>query len=191
MVRVPESKWHTPPENIQNTVTGGHLVPHMHVSQFRKENSNNQFLVFKLKYSVPFLIFFVRILFSILINLLDHTITKIENREPVITPGLCSAFPSSPFEFVRLSLSSLVIRTLPHKHRVYECFSLGLPFLKRLYSHVCHVLLCVFSLTNIGFVQCLSPSPLLSLYAHLCNVMLCVLHLTNISFVQCFSLDFF
>ena len=55
-----------------------------------------------------------------------------------------------------------LMRTLPQKHRVCECFSLGLPFLKRLYSNVCHVLLCVFSLTNIGFVQCLSLGPLLS-----------------------------
>ena len=66
-----------------------------------------------------------------------------------------------------------VIRTLPHKHRVFECFSLGLAFLKRLHSNVCHVLLCVFSLTNIGFVQCLSLGPVLSLYAFLCYVMLC------------------
>ena len=65
------------------------------------------------------------------------------------------------------------MRTLPQKHRVCECFSLGLPFLKRLYSNVCHVLLCVFSLTNIGFVQCLSLGPLLSLYFYLCHVMLC------------------
>ena len=28
---------------------------------------------------------------------------------------------------------------LPHKHRVCECFSLGLSFFKRLYSYVCHV----------------------------------------------------
>ena len=34
------------------------------------------------------------------------------------TPGLCSAFPSAPFEFVRLCLSRFVMRTLPHKHRV-------------------------------------------------------------------------
>ena len=33
-----------------------------------------------------------------------------------------------------------LMRTLPHKHRVCECFSLGLPFLNRLYSNVCHVL---------------------------------------------------
>ena len=45
-----------------------------------------------------------------------------------------------------------------------------------------------FSLTNIGFEQCLSLGPLLSLYAYLCHIMLCVLRLTNISFVQCFSL---
>ena len=66
-----------------------------------------------------------------------------------------------------------LMRTLPHKHRVCECFSLGLPFLKRLYCNVCHVFLCVFSLTNIGFVQCLSLGPLLSLYVYLCHVMLC------------------
>ena len=35
------------------------------------------------------------------------------------TPGLCSAFPSAPFEFVRLCLSRFVMRTLPHKHRVF------------------------------------------------------------------------
>ena len=34
------------------------------------------------------------------------------------TPGLCSAFSSAPFEFVRLCLSRFVMRTLPHKHRV-------------------------------------------------------------------------
>ena len=34
------------------------------------------------------------------------------------TPGLYSAFPSAPFEFVRLCLSRFVMRTLPHKHRV-------------------------------------------------------------------------
>ena len=34
------------------------------------------------------------------------------------TPGLCSAFPSAPFEFIRLCLSRFVMRTLPHKHRV-------------------------------------------------------------------------
>ena len=84
------------------------------------------------------------------------------------------------------------MRTLPQKHRVCECFSLGLPFLKRLYSNVCHVLLCVFSLTNIGFVQCLSLGPLLSLYFYLCHVMLCyvmlcVLCLTNI-YVMSFSI---
>ena len=73
------------------------------------------------------------------------------------------------------------------KHRVCECFSLELPFLKRLYSNACHVLLCVFSLTNIGFVQCLSLGSLLSLYAYLCHVTLCVLCLTNI-YVMSFSI---
>ena len=34
------------------------------------------------------------------------------------TPGLCSALPSAPFEFIRLCLSRFVMRTLPHKHRV-------------------------------------------------------------------------
>ena len=90
-------------------------------------------------------------------------------------------FSRFPFKkFVRLRLSLFVMRTLPHKHRVCECFSLGLPFLKRLYSYACHILFCVFSLTNIGFVQCLSLRSLLSLYAYLCRVMLCVLRLTNI-----------
>ena len=64
----------------------------------------------------------------------------------------------------------VLMRTLPHKHRVCECFSLVLAFLKRLYSNVCHILLCVVSLTNIGFVQCLFLGPL---YAYLCHVMLC------------------
>ena len=73
-----------------------------------------------------------------------------------------------------------LVRTLPHKHRVCECFSLGLPFLKRLYSNVCRILLRVISLTNIGFVQCLSLGPLLNLYAYLGHVMLCVLCLSNI-----------
>ena len=74
---------------------------------------------------------------------------------------LCAVhFSGFPFKkLVRLCLSRIVMRTLPHKHRVCECFSLGLPFLKRLYSYVCLVLLCVFSLTNIGFVQCLSLAP--------------------------------
>ena len=54
-----------------------------------------------------------------------------------------------------------LMRNLPHKHRVCECFSLGLPFLKRLYSNVCRILLRVFSLIIIGFVQCLSLGPLL------------------------------
>ena len=73
-----------------------------------------------------------------------------------------------------------LMRSLPHKHRICVCFSLGLPFLKRLYSNVCRILLCVFPLTNIGFVQCLFLGPLLSLYAYLCHVMLCVLCLSNV-----------
>ena len=80
-----------------------------------------------------------------------------------------------------------LMRTLPHKHRICVCFSLELPFLKRLYSNVCRIFLRVFSLTNIGFVQCLSLSPLLSLYAYLCHVMLCVLCLSNI-YVMSFSI---
>ena len=79
------------------------------------------------------------------------------------------------------------MRSLPHKHRICECFSLGLPFLKRLYSNVCGILLCVFPLTSIGFVQCLSLGPLLSLYAYLCHVMLCVLCLSNL-YVMSFSI---
>ena len=51
------------------------------------------------------------------------------------TPGLCSAFPSATFEFVRLCL--------------YAC--------------VCHVLLCALCLTNIGFVSTFpSGSPFLN-----------------------------
>ena len=127
-------------------------------------------------------------------------------------------FPRPPVKFVRLSLSCYAMRTLPlkhlchviqyytlllqfvyayayalmrnlpHKHRVCECFSLGLPFLKRLYSNVCRILLRVFSLIIIGFVQCLSLGPLLSLYAYLCHVMLCVLCLSNI-YVMSFSVQ--
>ena len=97
-------------------------------------------------------------------------------------------FPWFPLKFVRYFCYVMLCVLWPHKHRVCECFSLGLPFLKRLYSYVCHVLFCVFSLTNIGFVQCLSLGPLLTLYAYLCHVMLRVLRLTNISFVQCCSL---
>ena len=94
--------------------------------------------------------------------------------------------------FYACAYAYALMRTLPHKHRVCECFSLGLPFLKRLYSNVCHVLLCVFSLTNVGFVQCLFLGSLLSLYAYLCHVMLCyvmlcVLCLTNIC-VMSFSI---
>ena len=95
---------------------------------------------------------------------------------------------SSLWNFARVCF--YVLRASPCKHRVCEYFFLGLPFLKRLYSYVFPVLLCVFSLTNIGFVRCLSLGPLLSLYAYLCHViiMLCVHRLTNISFVQFFSL---
>ena len=77
-----------------------------------------------------------------------------------------------------------LMRTLPYKHRVCECFFL---FHKRLYSNACHVLLCVFSLTNIGFVQCLSLGPLLRLYVYLCHVMLCYAYFASQTCMSCHS----
>ena len=46
------------------------------------------------------------------------------------TPGLCSAFPSAPFKFVRFCLSRFVMRTLPHKHRVCAVLFFRFPFKK-------------------------------------------------------------
>ena len=46
------------------------------------------------------------------------------------TPGLCSAFPSAPFEFLRLCLSRFVMRTLHHKHRVCAVLFSRFPFKK-------------------------------------------------------------
>ena len=80
-----------------------------------------------------------------------------------------------------------VLRASPCKHRV--CAVLFPRPLLSLYACVCHVLLCIFSLTNIGFVQCFSLGSLLkSLYAYVSHVLLCVFSVTNIGFVQCFSL---
>ena len=101
------------------------------------------------------------------------------------TQALCSAFPRPSFEFVRFCLSRIVLRTSPHKHRVCAMLFPRSPlkfvrlcllcYVKRtsphkhqvcavffprpllsLYACVCHGLLCVLCLTNIGFVQCFS-----------------------------------
>ena len=124
------------------------------------------------------------------------------------TPGLpCSARTLVPFGILHACV--YVLRASPRKHRV--CAVLFPRPLFSLYACVCHVLpqkhricavlfsrfpfktfvrLCFsrfvmrISLTNIGFVQCLSLGPLLGLYAYLCRVMLCVLRLKNISFVR-------
>ena len=161
------------------------------------------------------------------------------------TQGLCSAFPRPSFEFVRFCLSRIVLRTSPHKHRVWAMLFPRSPlkfvrlcllcFVMRTSPHkhrvcavllpsvpfwvctlMCRVLLYVLRLTNFGFVQCLHrgslwnfarvrfhvlrasprkhqlwavlfPRPLLSFYACVCHGLLCVLCLTNIGFVQCFS----
>ena len=79
------------------------------------------------------------------------------------TSGLCSAFPSAPVKSVTRFCGfsqNFVLRVLPHKHRV--CAVL-LPRLPSSLLHACvyfalfgNFLLCVFCLTNIGFVQCFS-----------------------------------
>ena len=162
------------------------------------------------------------------------------------TQGVCSAFPRPSFEFVRVCLSPIVLRTSPHQHRVCAMLFPRSPlkfvrlcllcYVMRTSSHkhrvcalllpsvpfwvctlMCHVLLYVLRLTTFGFVQrlhlgslwnfarvrfhvllasprkhqvcaVLFPRPLLSLYACVCHCLLCVLCLTNIGFVQCFSL---
>ena len=80
------------------------------------------------------------------------------------------------------TLMRTLMRTLIRLHRVCECFSLGLPFLKRLYSNVCYILLCIFSLTNIGFAQRLSLGPLF-IYVMSFSITLCCFN----SFLLCIS----
>ena len=98
--------------------------------------------------------------------------------------GFVQCFSLGPF----LSLYACVCHVLPHKHRV--CAVLFSRFSFKKFVRLCfsRFVMRIQSLTNIGFVQCLSLDPLLSFYAYLCLVMLCVLRLKNISFVQCFSL---
>ena len=91
----------------------------------------------------------------------------------------------SLWNFARVCI--YVLLASPRKHRV--CAVLFPRPVLSLYACVCHVLLCVLCLRNIGFVQCLSLDSLLkSLYAYVCHVLLCVFCLTNIGFVQCLSL---
>ena len=110
------------------------------------------------------------------------------------TSGLCSAFPSVPVLFYYSV--TYVLRALPHKQRV--CAVLFPRFLKVFCTLVfCFIIqsimLCVFCLINIGFLQCYSLGSW-KCFARLCfglffsKLLLCVLCLTNIGFVQCFSL---
>ena len=101
------------------------------------------------------------------------------------TSGLCSACTSVLFGILHACVFMFCV--LRHKHRV--CAVLFPRLLLSFYACVCHVLLCVLCLTNIGFVQCFSLASLLkSLYAYVCRALLCVLCLTNIGFVKCLSL---
>ena len=69
------------------------------------------------------------------------------------TSGLCSACTSVPiWNFARVRFH--VLRASPRKHQV--CAVLFPRPLLSLYACVCHGLLCVLCLTNIGFVQCFS-----------------------------------
>ena len=129
------------------------------------------------------------------------------------TSSLCNAFPSVHIQVCTLMLRALrltnigfvqclqlgslwnfarvcfyVLRASPRKHRV--CSALFPRPLLIFYARVCHVLLCVLCLTNIGFVQCFSLGSLSkSLYAYLSRVLLlCVFSLANMGFVQCLSL---
>ena len=130
--------------------------------------------------------------------------------------GLCSAFPRSPFQFVRFCLTRIVLRTSPYQRRVCAMLFLRSPlkfvrlclsyYVMRTSPHkhrVCavlaprfplvfctRVLLCFayFASQTPSLCIVLFPRPLLSLYACVCHVFLCVLCLTNIGFLQCFSL---
>ena len=75
------------------------------------------------------------------------------------TPGLYSAFPSAPFDFARLCLSSFVMRTSPHKHQFCAVLFSRLPFnFTRLYWSCFFVRVFIFTwfcgirLLNAGFV---------------------------------------
>ena len=131
------------------------------------------------------------------------------------TQGVCSAFPRPSFEFVRVCLSPIVLRTSPHKHRVCAMLFPRSPlkfvrlcllcYVMRTSSHkhrvcalllpsvpfwvctlMCHVLLYVLRLTTFGFVQRLHLGSLWILHA--CVFMFCLLRLANTRFVQCFFL---
>ena len=96
------------------------------------------------------------------------------------TPGLCSACASVPFGILhacvfmfcvqRFSLGPFWVCTLVFVTFCYAYFAsqtsglcsafLSVSLSKSLYAYLSRVLLlCVFSLTNIGFVQCLSLGP--------------------------------
>ena len=126
------------------------------------------------------------------------------------TSGLCNVFPSVPFEVCTfLCLVSLCVLRLKNFGFVNLCACTSVPFgilhacvimfcvrkhrvcavffprpLLSFYACVYHVLLCVFSLTNIGIVQCFSLGPLLSLYA-LIFVMLCCMYFASQTSVLC------
>ena len=131
------------------------------------------------------------------------------------TQGLCSAFPRSPFQFVRFCLSRIVLRTSPHQRLVCAMLFLRSPlkFVRLCLSYyvirtsphkhrVCEVLfprfpcefvrLCVsfryayFASQTSGLCSACTSVPFGILHA--CAFMFCVLCLTNIGFVQCFSL---
>ena len=95
------------------------------------------------------------------------------------TSGLCSACTSVPFGILHACVFMFCVLP-PCKHRVFAML-FPRPLLS-LYACVCHVLLCVLCLINIGFVQCFSLGSILKcLYAYFCHVLLCVLCLTNIA----------
>ena len=83
------------------------------------------------------------------------------------TPGLCSAFPSAPFEFVRLCLSCFVMRTLPHKHRVCAVLFSRFTFKRFVVLCLSHFLF-LLCLTNIGLVSAFSLG---SSFLNVCTLM--------------------
>ena len=72
-------------------------------------------------------------------------------------PGLCSGFPSAPFEFVRLCLLCYVMPSSPYRQTSGLCSACtSVPFG---ILHACVFMFCVLRLANTGFVQCFSLSP--------------------------------
>ena len=129
------------------------------------------------------------------------------------TQGLCSAFPLSPFEFVRFCLSRIVLRSSSRKHRVCAmlfprsplkfvrlCLSYYVmrtsPHKHRVYAVFFpwfpfkFVRLCVsfryayFASQTSGLCSACTSVPFRILHA--CVFMFCVLRLANTGFVQCF-----